>query len=86
MSIQIANNALENCISIDQVVSLINDDAATDATSEMVASAYAINAAEEEGYGSSDENLEAHLDVLTEAGADFDYSDAMKQAVASKKQ
>ena len=57
MSIQIANNALENCQSIDQVVELINDEMVTDATAEMVAAAYAIGGAEEPGYGLDDANL-----------------------------
>jgi hypothetical protein len=80
MSIQNANNSLENCHSIEQVVELANDETATDASSEMVAAAYAIAGAEEAGYGTGQAQLEAQLDALDEAGAEFDYSEALTLA------
>ncbi|MCK9325568.1 MAG: hypothetical protein M0P69_08710 [Bacteroidales bacterium] len=47
--IKIANNALENCQNVGQVVALINDEFATDATPEMVAASYAQSASEHRG-------------------------------------
>ena len=44
MKTTIANHALANCQSIESVVVLVNDEFATDASSEMVAAAYAIDA------------------------------------------
>ncbi|SEQ48488.1 hypothetical protein SAMN03080615_01635 [Amphritea atlantica] len=82
MTIRIANNALENCFSIDQVVELINDEMSTDATAEMVATAYAMNAAKDAGYGYDEDSLSAHLDCLVESGAEFDYQEALSSAIA----
>lgn len=80
MSIQIANNALDNCTSIEQVVALINNEIATDASAEMVAAKYAFDGASDAGCGTGDAELEVQLDALREAGAEFDYSDAFKLA------
>lgn len=85
MTIQIANNALENCYSIEQVVRLINDDFVTDAPAETVAAAYAIKGAKQAGYGFDDINLEAQMDALVGAGAEFCYAEAMEIAVSAKK-
>lgn len=76
-SIHIANNALENCTSIDQVVELMASNK-TDATPELIAAAYAINGAQEAGYGVGDAEIEAQLDALVEAGAVFQYANAMQ--------
>lgn len=84
MTIQIANNALENCRSIEQVVGLINDEMATDASAEMVAAKYAWDGAKESGY-TDDDSIEAQLDALVEAGAEFDFSNALEMAIAEKK-
>jgi len=85
MTIQIANNALESCNSLDQVVALINDESASDASSEIIAAAYAINSVEESGYDLNEDNLEAQLDALILSGAWFVYHKSMEQAIASKK-
>ncbi len=79
----IANNALENCTSIKQVVELINDEFQTDATSETVAAAYAISGAEEAGYGIGDNEIAAQLDALREAGAKFEYASSLNLAIES---
>lgn len=84
MSIQIANNALENCQTIDQVVELINDESATDANQEMVAAKYAWDAAVENGY-TDNASIETHLELLAEAGAEFDSAEALALAIAEKK-
>ncbi len=84
MTISIANNALSNCTKIEDVVALINDESATDATAEMVAAKYAWNGAEESGY-SDDASIEAQLDALVEAGAEFVFSEALEMAIAEKK-
>lgn len=84
MAIQIANNALDNCTSIQQVIELINDEMATNATAEMVAAKYAWDGAQESGY-IDDANIEAQLDALVEAGAEFDFQDALTLAINEKK-
>ncbi len=85
MTIKIANNALENCTSINQVVELMKSNTGTDATAETIAAAYAIDGATEAGYGHDGANLESQLDALVEAGAEFDFQDAMAQAITSKR-
>lgn len=81
MAIQIVNNILDNCSSIEQVVVLINDELATDASAEMIAAKYAHDGADKAGYGINDSTLEAQLDVLVNAGVNFDYLDALLLAV-----
>ncbi len=76
MTIKIANNALANCTSIEQVVELINNEFETDASPELIAAAYALNAAEFSDYVSDREVVECHLDYLQNAGAKFGWSKA----------
>lgn len=45
---------------------------------DLLAAAYAFNAAKQAGYGYTDADIEAHLDTLVEYGAAFDY-DAAKE-------
>jgi len=85
MALQSGNNVLANCGSIEQVVELINDEMATDAKDFALAAEYAINAAEEAGCGMTRADLQAHLDFLSEAGADFDYHEALELALKQKK-
>ena len=79
MSIKIA--ALENCSSLEQVVELINDEFATDATPELIAAKYAYDSCAEAGYGFEERNLDAAFDVLMEGGAKFDYPNALEIAL-----
>ncbi len=72
---------LNNCTSIDQVVDLINEDTLTLLEREEVAAKYALNAAEEAGYGVEKREIEAHLDCLVEAGAEFNYIKAVSLAI-----
>ena len=60
---------ISNINTIEGVVAHIND---CDTNKNLFAAAYAYNAAEEAGYGIDADNIEAHLDVLSEAGAEFD--------------
>jgi len=78
---KIANNALENCKTTEDVVNLINDEFATDATPEMVAAEYARTAAIEAGFGITAENVEMHLDFLIEFGAKFNWEAAIRIAL-----
>lgn len=80
MTILISNNALQNCTSLEQVVSLINDEFATNAEPEEIATAYAIDGAIEAGYGTGEPELCAQLDALRDAGAIFDYPEALEVA------
>ena len=83
MSIKIA--ALEKCSSLEQVVELINDEFATDATPEMIAAKYAYDSCAEAGYGFSEMNLDAAFDVLLRSGAKFDYAEALEIALEEAK-
>ena len=63
---------LQNCQSIEDVVSLINKGGTSDYDANQIAGQYAFTAAKEAGFGYEIENAEAHLSVLSEAGANFD--------------
>jgi hypothetical protein len=77
MSIQI-----ENALSLDEVVNLINDSKNDGA---WLASEYAVSSAQEQlendGYEITEASCEAHLDVLVEAGAKFDYAAALESCI-----
>jgi hypothetical protein len=49
--------------------------------SGRLAANYALEACEEAGYQQTIENIEGHLDVLFEAGAEFDYNEAIAMAI-----
>lgn len=72
---------LENCNSLEDVVALVNNEFATDAESEEIAAAYAIDGAIEAGYGTGEAELCAQLDALRDAGAGFDYPGALNEAL-----
>ena len=83
MTMKIA--ALENCSSLEQVVELINDEFATDATPEMISAKYAYDSCAEAGYGFSEMNLDAAFDALLRSGAKFDYAEALEIALEEAK-
>ena len=83
MTMKIA--ALENCSSLEQVVELINDEFATDATPELIAAKYAYDSCGEAGYGFSEMNLDAAFDALLRSGAKFDYAEALEIALEEAK-
>jgi hypothetical protein len=49
--------------------------------SGRLAADYAIESLNEAGYDHTVENIEGHLDVLFEAGAEFDYNAAIAMAI-----
>lgn len=53
-------------------------------TPELVAATYAVKAQEENGYPMDENAAYVHLDVLVDAGAEFDYSEAVKLAISYK--
>lgn len=81
MTIEISNNKLDNCNSIEQVVELINNEFSSDATAEMIAAAYALQAANEAGYGVDESNIDYHLDYLKDAGAKFNFNESLTLAL-----
>ena len=88
-------NAITEAASIDAVVEIINASnkgessgyfgGADTRDAELMAGQYAWEAAEESGY-TDDASIEAHLDFLIEAGAEFDFAAALKDAISRKKQ
>lgn len=70
--------------SFDGVIERINSGAVQgfdDLTSEHMAASYEATAAIEAGYGIDADQIESHLDVLSEGGAEFDYSQASSLGV-----
>ena len=85
-------NAITEANTLEQVVEIINSDEASEyfggtdlRSAEKMAGQYAWEAAEESGY-TDDESIEAHLDILSDAGARFNFSNALNEAIALKKQ
>jgi hypothetical protein len=66
------------CHSIEDVVTYIK---ANICEAAQLAGQYAENCAANAGYGTDKVNLEGHLEILKDAGAKFDHSDALKAAV-----
>ena len=52
-----------------------------DLTSEWKAASYAIRAQQESGYPIDEDSVEAHLDILVENGAEFEYQEAMRMVM-----
>lgn len=70
---------------LEQVVEQINNSPVQgfeDHTPEFLAAAYACDAQKESGYEITQDAIEAHLDILSENGAEFDYQEAVKVALA----
>lgn len=88
-------NAITEAHSIEQVVKIINESSAGHASeyfggsdtreAEVMAGQYAWEAAEESGY-TDDSSIESHLDILAEAGAEFNFDAALENAISRKKQ
>jgi len=88
-------NAITEAQSIEQVVEIINTSKAGHASeyfggsdtreAEIMAGQYAWEAAEDAGY-TDDVSIEAQLEILTDAGAEFDFSTALENAISRKKQ
>ncbi|HAS6410392.1 TPA: hypothetical protein I7256_20825 [Vibrio vulnificus] len=69
---------------LSDVVEMINEESYTcdDLTSAEMAGQYAFDAQTEAGYSIDSTAIEAHLDVLIEAGAEFDYQEAIAHGLA----
>ncbi|WP_284211132.1 hypothetical protein [Proteus mirabilis] len=88
------SNAISQAASLEQVVEIINESYNGNSASyfggsdtrdaEVMAGQYAWEAASESGY-TSDESIEAHLDILVEHGAKFDFNLALENALTRKK-
>ena len=84
------SNSIKNATALTEVVEIINGAAdghvegieGLEFTPAMLAGQYAQAAAAESGYGSDDECIEAHLDILENEGAKFDSHAALKHGVA----
>lgn len=74
-------NAVNNTNTLADLAELINDGGTAMVSAAELAGGYAHLAAEDAGFGHDDGNHEAHLDVLSSAGADINYDEAL--AVAS---
>jgi len=82
-------NAITEAQSIEQVVEIINtakEGQASDyfggadlRSAEEMAGQYALEAAQESGYTDND-SIAAHLDLLAEAGANFNFHSALDNA------
>lgn len=87
-------NAIAEASNIEEVVEIINASnkgessdyfGGTDTRdAEVMAGQYAWEAAEESGY-TDDASIEAQLDILAAAGAEFDFSAALESAINRKK-
>jgi hypothetical protein len=69
---------------VEAVAEYVNN---RDDIADIIAADYALGACEDNGYGFSKEEAEAHLEFLADAGAKFDKSNALdlfEQAVAQK--
>jgi hypothetical protein len=72
------SQALLNAKSIDQVVELVNEGGTSLYDQNEIAAQYAWSSAEDADHGMSTENLIAHLDLLSDAGAKFDSGAAIE--------
>jgi hypothetical protein len=61
---------LQNCKSLEEVVSLINSGGTSDFSAEEIAQQYALDASQDQG-DTSQANIDAHLDILRENGANI---------------
>ena len=88
------SNSISQAHSLEQVVEIINNShegyasayfGGTDTRdAQAMAGQYAWEAASASGY-TSDETIEAYLDILVEHGAKFDFKLALENAIARKK-
>lgn len=88
--------AIENAHTITQVVEIVNAANRGEAIAyfggtelrdgDQLAGHYAYDTAKSEGSGMEEADFEAHLEFLNDAGALFDFSKALAEAVLLKKQ
>ena len=83
------SNSIKDATSQDEVVKIINGDASghvevmegIEFTPAQLAGQYAHAAAAQSGYMGEAE-IEAHLDIIEDAGANFDYFDALAHGMS----
>ena len=82
------SNTIRNCSSLEQVVTVINGGAIVEGmegvefTAAQLAGQYAFEAARDSGWAVDAAAIAAHLDILADAGAEFDHADAAEHAMA----
>lgn len=72
------SNIIHSAIRLDQITDVINEGGTHLYNSESIAAQYAYAAQIESGYAVCEEAIEAHLDVLVQDGASFDYNKAVE--------
>ena len=85
------SDALSNAHSLKDVIAIINQPEASEyfggadmRSAEQLAGQYAYDAAVDSGY-ISDADIEAQLENLYDAGANFNWSEALEEAINVKK-
>ena len=84
------SNSIVNASSMTEIVGIINGAAdghvegieGIEFTPAQLAGQYAQAAAAESGYSSDAECIDAHLEILAEKGAEFDFSTALTHGMA----
>ena len=69
-----------NILTLERIVEVINDGGTSSSTPEELAGYYAFDAAREGSDNAGDidsDTIEAHMDFLAEAGARFNYAEAV---------
>lgn len=67
---------LQNAQSIEDAVEVVNT-GTSHYNSDELAAQYAFDSATQAGYGISEETIKAHLNILSESGANFDHANAL---------
>jgi len=83
------SNSITNATSLEKVVTVINAAAeghiegmeGIEFTPEMLAGCYAYGAASDSGFEIDEDSIDSHLEILNEAGAQFDHSGAVDYAL-----
>tara|TARA_R110002020_G_scaffold149522_1_gene325847 strand:- start:717 stop:998 length:282 start_codon:yes stop_codon:yes gene_type:complete len=79
------SHSINNAHSIENVVEIVNNGTCEgiegiEFSSDMLAGCYIFNAAAEGGYGFGEDELEAHCEILADAGANFNKVGAISYA------
>jgi len=86
------STAIKEALSIEEVVEIINtaaestvkfSDGSDMRSPEEMAGEYAFDAAEESGYTDA-ASIEAHLEYLADQGAEFDFKEALQNAIGRR--
>lgn len=79
--------AVAHAQTLESVVSLVNEGTCEglegmEFTPAQLAGQYAQSAAKDSGYPATSDSVEAHLEFLSDAGASFNFADAVAHAMA----